>query len=225
MPGFDPIETRVIGCLLEKQRTTPDGYPLSLNALLTACNQSTNRDPVTDYDEAAVRQALGSLGKQRWVRSATGHGGRAIKYRHLAPDRLGLPEPQLSLLAILMLRGPQTPGELKQRVERLCSFPDLAAVQMTLEEMVEAELVARLPRRPGQKEERFEQTLGADEAGVSADEAQGGVVPAEPVVDTVAVEQASPGSGPDVARLEQVVRELTRRVETLERQAERGTSR
>lgn len=220
MPGLDPVETRVIGCLLEKQRTTPGGYPLSLNALILACNQSTNREPVTDYDEATVRRALGSLGRQRWIRSATGHGGRAIKYRHLAPDRLGLPEPQLSLLAILMLRGPQTPGELKQRVERLHSFPDLAAVQAALEEMVEAELVARLPRRPGQKEERFEQLLGTDGAEGSAEGGQGGEDPTEPVAGPAPV-----AAVPDLARLERAVHELTRRVEALERQAERDPSR
>jgi uncharacterized protein YceH (UPF0502 family) len=155
-------EIRVLGCLLEKQRTTPDAYPLSLNALRLACNQSTNRDPVTEYDEATIRDALHRLSRRRWARLASGAGSRAPKYRHLLDEALGLPEDELAVMCVLMLRGPQTPGELKQRTERLHPLPDLAAVHDTLERLIGRELAVRLARRPGQKEERHEQLLGAD---------------------------------------------------------------
>src|SRR5215216_2059160 len=125
----DPVQVRVLGCLLEKQRTTPDQYPLSLNALRLACNQATNRDPVLDLDEATIRAALERLSRRRWARLASGPASRAPKYRHLLSDALGLADDELSLLTLLMLRGPQTPGELKARVERLYPFGDLAAVE------------------------------------------------------------------------------------------------
>ena len=161
----DAVELRVVGCLVEKQRTTPDAYPLSLNALRLACNQSTNRDPVVDYDEAVVSDALRRLALRGWTRLASGAGSRARKYRHLLPEALGIDEEELALLAVLMLRGPQTPGELKQRSERLHRFADLAAVQATLERLLERELVVRHPRQPGQKEDRYEQLLGGDAEG------------------------------------------------------------
>jgi uncharacterized protein YceH (UPF0502 family) len=160
--GPGAVELRVLGCLIEKQRTTPDVYPLSLNALRVACNQSTNRDPVVDYDEATVTDALRRLALRGWTRLASGPGGRARKYRHLLDEALGLDSPQLSLIAVLMLRGSQTPGELKQRCERLHPFAGLAAVHEALDRLVERDLVARQPRRPGQKEERYEQLLGAE---------------------------------------------------------------
>ena len=156
----DAVEIRVVGCLIEKQRTTPDAYPLSLNALRLACNQSTNRDPVVDYDEATVAEALRRLALRGWTRLASGAGSRARKYRQLLPEALGVDEAELSLLAVLMLRGPQTPGELKQRSERLHGFGGLGAVQETLAGLVERGYVARHERRPGQKEDRYEQLLG-----------------------------------------------------------------
>jgi uncharacterized protein YceH (UPF0502 family) len=157
-------EIRVLGCLLEKQRTTPDAYPLSLNALRLACNQATNRDPVTEYDEAVIRDALHRLSRRRWARLASGAGSRAPKYRHLLDEALGLPEDELAVLCVLMLRGPQTPGELKQRTERLHPLADLSAVLDALERLIGRELAERLPRRPGQKEERYTHLLGDDEA-------------------------------------------------------------
>jgi uncharacterized protein YceH (UPF0502 family) len=157
-------EIRVLGCLLEKQRTTPDAYPLSLNALRLACNQATNRDPVTEYDEATIRDALHRLSRRRWTRLASGAGSRAPKYRHLLDEALGLPEDELAVLCVLMLRGPQTPGELKQRTERLHPLADLSAVLDALERLIGRELAERLPRRPGQKEERYTHLLGDDEA-------------------------------------------------------------
>jgi uncharacterized protein YceH (UPF0502 family) len=159
----DAAEIRVLGCLIEKQRTTPDAYPLSLNGLRLACNQSTNRDPVVDYDEPTIRSALAGLSGRGWARLASGRGSRAVKYRHLLDEALGLDGAELSLLAVLMLRGAQTPGELKQRAERLHRFQSTAEVDETLERLSGRELVARLPRRPGQKEERYAQLLGGVE--------------------------------------------------------------
>jgi hypothetical protein len=150
----------VLGCLLEKQRTTPDQYPLTLNALRLACNQATNRDPVVDYDEATVREAARGLAAREWARLASGAGSRAVKYRHLLDRALDLSEPELSTLAVLLLRGPQTPGELKQRAERLHPFESLEAVEDTLAGLAGRELAARVPRRPGQKEDRYAQLLG-----------------------------------------------------------------
>jgi uncharacterized protein YceH (UPF0502 family) len=184
----DAAEIRVVGCLIEKQRTTPDAYPLSLNSLRLACNQSTNRDPVVDYDEAAVAEALRRLALRGWTRLASGAGSRARKYRHLLPEALGVDPAELSLLGVLMLRGPQTLGELKQRSERLHAFPDLAAVQAALEGLVARGCVARHERRPGQKELRYEQLLGGfaeeaanESAGTAASGAEpdAGLVPAE----------------------------------------------
>jgi uncharacterized protein len=160
----DAVEIRVVACLVEKQRTTPDVYPLSLNALRLACNQSTNRDPVVDYDEATVSDALRRTALRGWTRLTSGAGSRARKYRHLLPDALGVDGGELAVLTVLMLRGAQTPGELKQRTERLEGFADLAAVQEVLERLIERGYVVRHPRRPGQKEDRYEQVLGGAEA-------------------------------------------------------------
>jgi uncharacterized protein YceH (UPF0502 family) len=156
----DPVEIRVLGCLIEKQRTTPDAYPLSLNSLRLACNQATNRYPVVEYDEAAIRHALDRLARRGWTRLASGPGSRAAKFRHLFDQALDLDGAEISLLAVLMLRGPQTSGELKGRTERLHAFSSLEEVDAVLERLSERELVARTPRRPGQKEERYTQLLG-----------------------------------------------------------------
>jgi uncharacterized protein len=156
----DAAEIRVLGCLLEKQRTTPDVYPLSLNSLRLACNQATNRDPVVDYDEQTVRAALERLSRRGWARLASGPGSRAAKYRQLLDEELELLPSQSAILAVLMLRGPQTPGELKTRSERLYPLGSLEDVHRTLESLIDRELVERLPRRPGQKEERYAQLLG-----------------------------------------------------------------
>jgi uncharacterized protein len=158
----DAVEIRVLGCLIEKQRTTPDAYPLSLNSLRLACNQATNREPVVEYDEPTIRAALERLSRKGWTRLASGAGSRAAKYRHLLDEAIDLSAEELSLLAVLMLRGPQTPGELKQRTERLHAFASLDGVDGVLGELVQRELVARLPRGPGQKETRYEQLLGAN---------------------------------------------------------------
>ena len=162
----DAVELRVLGCLIEKQRTTPDAYPLSLNSLRLACNQSTNRDPVVEYDEQTIRGALERLSRRGWVRLASGAGSRAVKYRHLFDEAVGLSGAELSLLAVLMLRGPQTPGELKQRTDRLHHFESPADAETVLEGLIQRELVARQERRPGQKEQRYAQLLGARDEDV-----------------------------------------------------------
>ncbi len=203
---LDEVEIRVLGCLVEKQRTTPDVYPLSLNALRLACNQSTNRDPVVDYDEATIRAAIERLSRRGWVRLASGPGSRAAKYRHLLDDALHLSDDEISLLAVLMLRGPQTPGELKQRSDRLHPFGSLDDVHQTLAQLVERELVERHERRPGQKEERYAHVLG----GVRVADAT--APPAEPA-------GAPPGDRLD--ELEQRVTRLEERLAAL--LSERGT--
>jgi uncharacterized protein len=157
-------EIRVLGCLLEKQRTTPDHYPLSLNSLRLACNQSTNRDPVVEYDEATLRDALHRLERRGYARLAG--ASRAAKYRHLLADALPMSSGEQAVMCVLMLRGPQTPGELKQRGERIHEFEGLDEVPATLAALIERGLVARLDRRPGQKEERYAQLLGEEEEGL-----------------------------------------------------------
>jgi uncharacterized protein YceH (UPF0502 family) len=198
----DAVEIRVVGCLLEKQRTTPDAYPLSLNALRLACNQATNRDPVVDYDEATVVEALRRTALRGWTRLASGAGSRARKYRHLLDEALDADEVELALLAVLMLRGAQTPGELKQRADRQYAFVDLSAVHETLEKLVERGYVERLPRRPGQKEERYAQLLGGE-----GDSASSTVEP-EAAAGSSAGGPAPSGPSPEEDRLARLEREL-----------------
>ena len=174
-----PAEQRVLGCLIEKRFTTPDQYPLTLNALRLACNQSTNRDPVVNYDDDAVREAAQRLSRYELARLASGHSSRAVKYRHLAEDALGLDQAQLAILCVLLLRGPQTPGELKQRTERMVRFDSLDAVESVLAMLGERGYARRLERRPGQKEDRFEQLLGGGGGGGGGGgEGEGGEPPA-----------------------------------------------
>ena len=185
-------EQRVLGCLIEKRFTTPDQYPLTLNALRFACNQSTNRDPVVDYDEPTVRDAAQRLAKYGLARLASGHSSRTAKYRHLAEEALGVSREQLALLGVLLLRGPQTPGELKGRSERMVHFESTAAVEQVLTELGERGYVLRLERQPGQKEERFMQLLGGA-PGTGAPEAStpaawgtpaGGQLPGPPAAES-----------------------------------------
>lgn len=173
-------EQRVLGCLVEKRWTTPDQYPLSLNALRLACNQATNRDPVTDYDEATVRDAVQRLAPYGLTRLASGHQSRTIKYRHLAEEGLGLDRPQLAVLCVLLLRGPQTPGELKSRSERL-SPTTLAEIEQQLAELIECGYVRRLGRRAGQKEDRFQHLLGGEDEPAREEVAVLGAVDTDPL--------------------------------------------
>jgi uncharacterized protein len=198
----DPVELRVLGCMIEKQRTTPDVYPLSLNALRAACNQTTNRDPVVDYDEGTIREALNRLAQRGWARLASGPGSRAVKFRHLLGEALGVDDAEIAVLAVLMLRGPQTPGELKGRTERLHPFASLADVHQTLEGLIQRELVARLPRQPGQKEERYRQLLGGSDGQTAEPEAPIQPQRADPIEERV-------------RRLEEEVASLGERLENL----------
>ncbi len=189
----DAVEIRVLGCLLEKQRTTPDAYPLTLNGVRLAANQSTNRDPVVDYDEATIRDALYRLGRRGWTRLASGHSSRAVKYRHLLGEALELAPHELAVLCVLMLRGPQTPGELKQRTERIHPFGDLGGVQATLGRLADRNLVHGLGRRPGQKEERWVQLLGGPEETTETQPTAGAGAASVPAADTIAAPPEPPG--------------------------------
>jgi hypothetical protein len=212
-------EVRVLGCLLEKQRTTPDAYPLSLNALRLACNQSTNRDPVVEYDEALLRDALHRLERRGFVRLAS--GGRAAKYRHLLAEALPMSAAEQAVMCVLMLRGAQTPGELKQRTERMHAFADLAGVHDTLERLIERGLVARLERRAGHKEERYAQLLGDDEQEAPASQASAHGARAGSHIETTHGEHAAQldngavGERPDWAGLSERVERLEREVAEL----------
>jgi len=192
-------ELRVLGALIEKRRTTPDAYPLSVNSLRLACNQSTNRDPVVEYDEHTVLDALEHLGRRGWTRLTSGAGSRARKYRHMFDEAMELDQDELALLAVLMLRGAQTPGELKQRTDRLYSFADLTAIETALDRLIDRELVARLPRRPGQKEQRYVQLLDGGEPTEDVDSAP------SPVASSVVPASADHGADD---RLERIERDL-----------------
>jgi uncharacterized protein len=222
------VETRVLGCMLEKQRTTPDVYPLSLNALRLACNQSTNREPVVDYDESTIRDGLHRLERRGLTRLASGAGSRAAKYRHLLAEALPMQADEQAIVCVLMLRGPQTPGELKQRSERMHAFADLAGVQETLERAIERGLVTRLERRPGQKEERYEQLLqDAEEAGASAATPTPAAT-AQPQAPAPAWPEREPsGRAGELAELRERVARLEREVAELRgvREAGAGESR
>jgi hypothetical protein len=176
MNRLDPLEGRVVGSLVEKQLTTPQQYPLSLNSLTLACNQTSNRDPIVSYAETDVQAALDSLKANGLVRFVLpSHGRSVVRYRHVLDEKLALDARQLSLVAVLLLRGPQTAGELRTRTERMADFDGVADVESDLEGLArwEEPLVARLARRPGQKEERWTQLLSEQ-----PENEEGGAVPA-----------------------------------------------
>jgi uncharacterized protein len=192
----DAVEIRVLGCLIEKQRTTPDVYPLTLNALRLACNQSTNRDPVVDYDENTIRGAIERLVQRKWATLASWSNRRSMKYRQTLDQALDLSGAEIAVLAVLMLRGPQTPGELKTRTERLHSFGDMSDLMATIERLISRDLAARLDRRPGQREERYQHRL--------TEEAE-----AEPEPPMPAAEAASAATvAPDDERIQRIERQL-----------------
>jgi uncharacterized protein len=194
-------ERRVLGCLIEKERTTPQGYPLTLNSLRSACNQTTNRDPVTAYREAEVDDALSSLRSRELIRIVYSMSNRAAKYRHVLAETWRLDDAELAVLAILLLRGPQTLGEIKTRTERLTTdLPDLPTVSATLTRLAErpaGPLAVLLARRPGQKEARWTHLLGPvdevaseGERAMAGDHSLSGQVPPSadvPVADPVLV--------------------------------------
>ena len=160
---LNALETRILGCLLEKERLTPENYPLSLHSLTAACNQSTNRDPVTAYDEKTVEEGLNTLREKKLAMVLFGAGSRVQKYRHRLPDHYELEPREIGLLCVLLLRGPQTLGELRTRTERFFTFASLEAVRECLEDLAKegTALVALLPQQPGQKEQRYIQRLSA----------------------------------------------------------------
>jgi uncharacterized protein YceH (UPF0502 family) len=201
---LDPVELRVLGCLIEKQRTTPEQYPLTLNSLRLACNQATNRDPVLQLDESEVRAAAQSLGTKGYARLATGPGSRTAKYRQLFQEALDLLPSEISLLGVLMLRGPQTVAELKTRAERMHHFSDNAEVEATLQRLDAKELVHNIGKGPGQSAERWRHLL-----------AEG------PTEDDTAAEEAVAAGEP--TSLERRLAQVEQRLEELERElAQRG---
>jgi len=211
----DAVEIRVVGCLVEKQRTTPDQYPLTLNSVRLACNQSTNRDPVVEYDEPTVRSALDRLGRRKWTTLASWSTARSVKYKHLFDQALGLTDPQLAVLTVLMLRGPQTPGELRQRTERIHRFDSAEELDRALEALVERELVAALERRPGERGQRYAHRLGepdAESVPAAAEPAPAEPAPAAPAAPSAVSDD---GMSARVERLEAEVAGLREQVRSL----------
>jgi uncharacterized protein YceH (UPF0502 family) len=210
-----PYQARVIGCLLEKEVTTPDQYPLSLNSLRGAINQKSNRDPVLNLDEPQVQQVVDELMKMHLISDRAGYGGgRVTKYKHrFCNTEFGafkLSEQELAIVCVLLLRGPQTPGELRSRTNRLCDFSDVGEVEAVLGEMMKREdgpLVARLPREPGRRESRYMHLFGS-ETQPELNEAVESTPPAASVAET-----ADPGR---LAALEREVAKLRRDVERLQ---------
>jgi uncharacterized protein len=210
---FTPNEARVIGCLIEKEITTPDQYPLSLNALTNACNQKTNREPVLELSETVVQQAVDSLMKKYMVSDkSAGYGGRVTKYRHRFCNTefgpLKFTSQELGILCVLLLRGPQTPGELRSRTNRLCEFADAQQVETTLQALTEREdgpFVVRLARAAGEREARYAHLFSGMPEWTA---------PAEPEGETAA------GSSSATATLSQRLAQLEETVETLRREVE-----
>jgi len=177
--NLTPVQTRIVGSLIEKEMSTPDNYPLTMNALLAACNQSSNRSPVTHLDPPTVSNALENLRALKYVRIVYSRSNRADKFRHVLDEILAVEPRHLAVLSVLMLRGPQTASELRSRTERLHPFVDQDDVDGSLVELGSREdcLVARLDRQPGQKEHRWAHLLGGDLAEVLAAVGQAGSVP------------------------------------------------
>ena len=211
---LDDLEQRVIGCLLEKQITTPDQYPLSLNALVSACNQKSNRDPVLDVDEPAVQRTVDALVRKHLVLERSGFGSRVPKYQHLFCNTeyssLKFSPRELAIVTELLLRGPQTPGELRSRAGRMTPLTDVSEVEAALQSLVDREegpLVARLPRESGRREARYVHRFG-------------GEAPPPGVADVVAPDRDVPATGRDglagrVAQLEEDVRLLRAQLDEL----------
>ena len=200
LPTLSAAEGRVLGALIEKQITTPDYYPLTLNALTNACNQLTNRDPIVAFDEQTVVRAIDGLREKRLATLYTGAESRVAKYKHTLTDALLLTPGEIALLCVLLLRGPQTLGELRPRTERLFKFDNLPEVEASLEALAARQpqpLVVKLPRQPGTKESRFAHLLA------------GPIVTADVTPEPAAV-PTPPAATDRIARLEQEVAELRR---------------
>jgi uncharacterized protein len=203
--ALDAIEVRVLGSLIEKDITTPDYYPLSLNALVNACNQKNNRDPVVTLNEDSVRQALSSLSEKRLAGSVSGADARVTKYEHRLQEVFNFDRREIALLAVLLLRGPQTPGELRGRSERMYRFDSLEDVESTLERLTKREppLVRVLPRQPGTKESRYRHLFSGE---------------AFPGGDQLPPPRAFSSDGERIDKLEVEVASLKAQVEDLRRQ-------
>ncbi len=206
---LNEVECRVLGSLVEKEANTPEYYPLSLNALLNACNQKSNREPVMNLEEAAVRNALHSLDGQSLVRSVSASDSRVTKYEHRLQEAFNFYRHEIAILCVLLLRGPQTPGELRTRSERMHSFDDLGAVQSSLQHLMKREppLVKVLPRQPGTKEARYAHLLAGDVEGFEV----------KPDVVTPATTAISADAG-RMAHLEEEVAALRKEVADLKQQ-------
>jgi uncharacterized protein YceH (UPF0502 family) len=204
-------EVRVLGALIEKDITTPEYYPLSLNALVNACNQKTNREPVMQLDEDAVRDALEGLQQQRMAGPARGADSRVTKYEQRLQEVFNFTRPEIAVLCVLLLRGPQTPGELRGRAERLHRFEALDDVQSALQKLMQREppLAKILPRQPGTKESRYAHLFAGD------------VVELEAPVHVSAAMERDPGDAERIARLEEEVAELRRELGDVKDQMER----
>jgi len=180
--SLSPLETRVLGCLIEKERITPENYPISLHSLTAACNQTTNRDPVTGYDEKTVEQGLDALREKKLATMVRLAGSRVEKYRHNLLDFYNLERGEIALLCVLMLRGRQTPGELRARTDRMHPFSGTQEVEASLQKLMEGgePLVRILPQNPGQKERRYVQLLSGEpdvEESASVAESSAGAMP------------------------------------------------
>ena len=216
MTTADPIfltlaQARVLGALVEKEVTTPGYYPLSLNALINACNQRSNREPVTDLDEEAVRQALHGLEDMKLAGRARSADGRVAKYEHWLGEAFNFSRAETALLCVLLLRGPQTPGELRGRTERLHRFDELTDVAAGLQKLMEREppLVAVLPRQPGTKESRYAHLLSGAVESLPMAAAETAFVRREAGTDS--------GQEERIARLEATVVELRQEMAELRR--------
>lgn len=212
-----PYEARVIGCLLEKQRTTPEQYPLSLNALTNACNQKSSRDPVMELDESTVQDTVDALMKRHYVTDKSGFGSRVTKYQHRFCNTefgtLKFSDQETGIICVLLLRGPQTPGELRTRTERMCKFHDVHEVEKTLERLMQRDdgpFVAKLPREPGKRESRFAH-LFCGEPEMHQDTAPAVAAAAGPAAATGRLDQLEQ----IVGRLQDEVAELRLRLDRL----------
>ena len=205
------VEIRVLGALIEKDITTPEYYPLSLNALVNACNQKSNREPVMQLEEGAVRDALEALHERRMAGPAGGADSRVTKYEHRLQEVFNFTRAETAVLCVLLLRGPQTPGELRGRAERMHRFETLDDVGSALQKLAQREpaLVKVLPRQPGTKESRWVQLMGGDVAAAEAMHAES------------AASHSFPADAERIARLEEEVAEMRRQIGDLKDQMER----
>jgi uncharacterized protein YceH (UPF0502 family) len=213
------IECRVLGCLLEKEQTTPEYYPLTLNSLVAACNQKSNRDPVMELDEGVVEASLDGLREKKLALKLHLAGSRALKFKHDADSALWLEPPSKALLTVMLLRGPQTLGQLRTRTERMYAFPDLDAVRLIAEEMSnrpDLPLVQALPPAPGGREGRYGQILSGaidpDEIRSTGVVAAAAVVPLEPsglTARVAALEEEMEEAKKVIAELRQMLDDLT----------------